>query len=108
MAVDAVVGEDEAGGGGHGAGVVLRLMVTVHAALGKQFGAVDLIHMHVVTGGTVHLGHPEAFAGSEQAVLVAMDVEGGHAVGVVGGNGIVIQGISHLEAEGGPGLFSYA
>ena len=107
VAVDAVVGENEAGSWGHGAGVVLRLMVTVHAALGKKFGAVDFIHVHIMAGGTVHLRHAETFAGSEQAVLIAMDVEGRHAVRVVGRDGIIIQRIPHLEAEGGPDLLSH-
>src|SRR5579859_3715340 len=60
------------------------------------------IDVRVVAGGAIEpVGEPEAFAGREQAVLVAMDIKSSGGRCVVGCRGVVIEGISYGKRKRG-------
>jgi len=72
-------------------------LMAVHAALGKERGFSGFVDMCVVTGITGHLAHSKAFAGGQEPVLIAVDINV-RSVQLSSVQGeIVGQGIAGLE-----------
>ena len=61
-----------------------------------------IVNVRIMTGGAVHLAHPEAFAGSQQRKLIAMDV--GPVGSHVSGHRKMRKRIAGPEREQGPQL----
>ena len=81
-------------------------VVTADAALAVYLHLSILVGMGIVTGGTIHFGHPEAFAGRQQTILVTMNVQGGGSGGIVVRRGIIVEGVAGEEGKGGLEFFS--
>jgi len=99
VAIDAVGAECQARNFGLRAEIITAFLVAVHATGRKQFQVVGFFGMNIMTRRAVHFAHPETLAGGKQAVLVAMNVQGGCTVCAVDGERKFIQLVAHYKGK---------
>lgn len=111
VTIDAIGGEAHRLNGRKGTGVPATpttpttptiAVVTGNASLRINLHFPMFVDVRVVAGGAIQLiGHPEAFAGREQTVLVAMHIERSRSRRIVICRGKIVEGIARPEAERG-------
>jgi hypothetical protein len=57
--------------------------------------------MNIMAGGAIHLALCKAFTGGKQSILVSVNIQGRDCICAIRRGGVIIQGVSYHEGEGG-------
>src|SRR6185312_1102292 len=99
MTVDTVFAQDQAFWWMECTGYRTVFLMAIHASGRKQNRIIHFVAMHIMTGGAIHLGRFETFAGTEKTQLIPMHIQRSALIAGIVRRGEIIQSVTGQKGE---------